>query len=91
MCEVDWRWLVESQTQKATQLPGVSRQQLAARPAKRAPTAIAIAGRLDDKRDVLGGYIVVARTCIPCRAVVSSASALWNPGEVLGRMKCLRS
>jgi hypothetical protein len=47
------RWIgsgsteVESQTQKATQLPGVSRQQLTPRPAKRAPAAIA--GRIDEQ------------------------------------------
>jgi hypothetical protein len=50
MCVVDWRWLheVESQTQKATQLPACfeATAQDTTRQAKRPPTAIA--GRLDE-------------------------------------------
>jgi phage terminase large subunit-like protein len=63
------------------------RLQRAALLAKRARTLIA--RRLGDKREVVRAGIagiILARTCIPCRTVVSSASALWNPGDVLGQI-----
>ena len=82
MCGVDWSLLheVESQTQKATQLPACFEvtAHSTTRPAKRSPTAIA--GRLDEQAGGLGGL----PTCISLPLLRWSAFSL-SPVEPTGR------